>query len=92
MAQYDKEVNAVEVLGGVSAILGIFVLVFFSPLIGTLLGAFSGWVVGFFFAETIMTTLAGFGFGASISMWQLGATLGFLGGFFRVRQSDKVKK
>lgn len=73
-------------------VVGFIAAVFLMPLIGTLLGAFSGWVVGLFFAETIMTTLAGFGFGASISMWQLGASLGFVGGFFRVRQFNKVKK
>jgi len=83
---YDKEFNsAVSVIW---VIIAGLVLIFFAPVIGVLIGAFSGWVVGLFFAETIMTTLAGFGFSASVSMWQLGATLGFIGGFFRISRRD----
>lgn len=68
----------------IGAIVSVAGLIFLLPLIGVLVGAFSGWVVGLFFADTIMTVFAGFGFSASISMWQLGATLGFVGSFFRM--------
>lgn len=80
--------EASEALGGIVAIIAAFALIFFMPVIGVLLGAFSGWAVGVFFTETIMTTLSGFGFSASVSMWQLGATLGFIGGFFRISRRD----
>lgn len=59
-------------------------ILFFAPLIGVLFGAFSGWVVGFFFTETVQSFLAALGVNAGhLSLWQIGAALGFIGGFFR---------
>lgn len=59
-------------------------ILFFAPLIGVLFGAFSGWVVGFFFTETVQAFLAALGVNAGhLSLWQIGASLGFIGGFFR---------
>ncbi|MBA8851229.1 positive regulator of sigma E activity [Ochrobactrum intermedium] len=59
-------------------------ILFFAPLIGVLGGAFVGWVVGLFFAETIHAFLAAVGINAAgLAMWQIGASLGFIGGFFR---------
>jgi len=54
--------------------------------IGTLLGAIAGWVVGWFFGDTILHVLAQGGL-RDISMWQLGAALGFIGGFLRTTVS-----
>lgn len=59
-------------------------IVFVLPLLGVLGGAFSGWVVGLIFDDTIHATLAAFGVKADqVSTWQIGATLGFVGAFFR---------
>ena len=57
-------------------------LVFLLPLLGALGGAFSGWVVGWFFTETITSFLAAFGV-KGLAMWQIGLSLGFIGGFFK---------
>lgn len=58
---------------------GAFVLLLiFSPLAGALIG----WVVGLFFGNAILGTFASFGI-TGLSMWKLGATLGFVGAFFK---------
>lgn len=68
----------------ISAFVAFAALVFFFPLIGVLGGAFAGWVVGLFFSDTILSALASFGVKTeALSMWQLGAMLGFVGSFFR---------
>lgn len=51
------------------------------PILGAAFGAFAGWVVGWFFDETILGIFRQFGITAE--MWQLGAFLGFVGGFLR---------
>lgn len=64
-----------------------FVMVFtiiFMVILGTLFGGIAGWIIGLFFTDMIMTTLDAFGVRTfELSMWQLGATLGFIGGFFK---------
>ncbi len=57
-------------------------LVFLLPLLGSLVGAFTGWVVGWFFSETILGFMAALGV-KGLAMWQVGLSLGFIGGFFR---------
>ncbi len=68
------------------AILGALTLslamLFVLPLLGALGGAFSGWVVGWFFSETVLGFLAGWGI-KGLAMWQVGLSLGFIGGFFK---------
>lgn len=62
----------------------ILFVVFLATLLGTLMGALSGWIVGLFFDDVILTTLMRFGVDvANLSMWKLGALLGFVSGFFR---------
>lgn len=63
------------------AIFVIFLLMAVSPLLGALFGAFSGWVVGLFFGDTLLSIFSQLGVHAS--MWAIGAFLGFGGGFFR---------
>lgn len=57
-------------------------LIFLTPMIGSLTGAFAGWVVGLFFADTILGILRQIGI-TGVEMWQVGMFLGFVGGFFR---------
>jgi hypothetical protein len=67
----------------VTTALVALVLIFITfPLVGVLFGAFSGWVVGWFFRETMAEFFGAFGLG-SLSPWQIGAMLGFSGGFFK---------
>jgi hypothetical protein len=53
-----------------------------AALLGSLFGAFAGWVVGWFFDETILTFFAQMGI-KGLEMWQIGMSLGFLGSFFK---------
>lgn len=65
----------------------LVVFMFFGCILGTLFGALAGWFVGLFFGKTILAFLATLGI-TGFKMWQVGAVLGFVGGFFR---SSNVK-
>lgn len=59
-------------------------LAFFAgPLVGILLGAFAGWVVGLFFPGTLSLIGAAITASTVVPAWQVGAILGFVGGFFK---------
>ena len=74
----------VKFFGGAAlGIGGLFLLI----IMGTLMGGVAGWTVGLVFDETL-AALKGV-LGVSISNFQLGAMLGFAGGFFRVRVTSK---
>lgn len=75
-------------LTAIGAIVLVPLLLFVACLVGTIFGAIGGWVVGIFFSETILGILAQLGV-SGVSMWQLGAFLGFVGSFFRTRVSKK---
>lgn len=67
-------------IGAFLVVAALFFLIVFS----TLMGAVAGWVVGLFFSDTILGTLQRFGINTlGLSMWQLGATLAFVGSFFK---------
>ena len=66
----------------VGALASVAAVLFLAALIGTVVGAFAGWVVGLFFTNTITTVLAALGV-TGVKVWQLGAFLGFVGGFFK---------
>jgi hypothetical protein len=72
------------ILGGAVAVIA---LLFVLPLLGALGGAFSGWVVGWFFSETILGFLAALDI-KGLAMWQIGMSLGFIGGFFKAVQTN----
>lgn len=67
------------VAGLVAAAMLVLLIVF-----GTLMGALSGWIVGWFFADTILPFFS-YIFTAAhpFQMWEIGAALGFIGGFFK---------
>lgn len=60
------------------------VLMFLTPILGVLFGAFGAWVIGLFFGDTILLGFQRFGIDTTgWSMWQLGVFFGFVGGFFK---------
>lgn len=75
------------ILSGLLAVCAIILL----PTIGTCFGAFAGWAVGLFFAETILGFLSRTGIDVSgLAMWELGAALGFIGGFLKTSVSTSA--
>lgn len=63
----------------------LFVLVtvvLLGSILSAIAGAIAGLMVGMFFSNAILPTFEAFGV-TGLSMWKLGATLGFVGGFFR---------
>ena len=68
-----------EVIRGCLMVIVTFILMIIAS---TLFGAFLGWVVGWFFSEPILNFFAAFGV-EGLSMWELGACLGFIGSFFK---------
>jgi membrane protein YqaA with SNARE-associated domain len=71
---------------------GLVMLIIVIVILGTLFGGIAGWIVGLFFTDTIMTTLDRFGVETmGMTMWQLGATLGFVSGFFKATKLEKSK-
>ena len=79
--------KALAILGGTVAVIALLLVL---PLLGALGGAFSGWVVGWFFSETILGFLAALGI-KGLAMWQIGMSLGFIGGFFKAVQTNNNK-
>lgn len=53
------------------------------PMLGTIFGAVTAIIVSFFWPTTFAAALAHFGL-AAFAPYQIGAILGFIGGFFRV--------
>lgn len=72
------------------AMLIVSFIFFVMGIIGTLVGALSGYTVGFGFRDTILATIQTLGLGTDVKMWELGATLGFVGGFFT--KSTKISE
>lgn len=68
------------VVYGLTAVIVTAVIVVY-PILCAAFGALAGIVVGWLFGETITAIFAQLGVRAE--MWQLGAFLGFTGGFFR---------
>jgi hypothetical protein len=64
-----------------AAFLGILIV---APL-STLFGAVAGWAVGLFFGGTVLGLLGQVGV-HDVTMWQVGAFLGFLAAFFKNTQ------
>ena len=81
-----------EMIVGAFMALGLVIMVLIFVLFGTLFGGIIGWIVGLFFSDPIMNTLERIGVDTvGMTMWQLGATLGFISGFLRAKDV-KVSK
>lgn len=81
MEKFLTVVGAVILLAG-----GIVLLL---PL-GTFCGAIAGWVVGLFFEREILGVADQLGL-HNVTMWQLGAFLGFVGAFLKTKVDTTVK-
>lgn len=66
-----------------------FAFVFLGVCLGTLMGSLSGWVVGHVWPNTFRLWLKIAGW--NVSPWQVGAMLGFVGGFIRPRLTKESK-
>lgn len=71
-----------DALKVMTALFVMFIAILITPIIASSVGAFSGWIVSFVFNDTIKLIT-----GISGEVWQLGATLGFVSGFFRINTS-----
>ena len=79
-----------QAIAGAFMTCGLVMLIILMVILGTFFGGVAGWIVGLFFTDTIMQTLNRIGVDTmGMTMWQLGATLGFVSGFFK---STKVQK
>lgn len=67
-----------------AAILFSAMIIIAAPL-NALMGAVAGWTVGLFWGDTIISVLRSLGIPEKFTMWQIGATLGFLGSFLRTK-------
>jgi hypothetical protein len=83
-----KEMEGTAKFFGIAflTICGLAVFVIF----GTLIGAIAGSIVGLFFADTILGIAGQLGV-HNVTMWQLGAFLGFVGGFLKTKVTASVK-
>ena len=62
-----------------------------STFLSTLVGAICGWCVGLFFGDSILLVFKSCGI-TGVSMWPLGAFLGFVISFFRSSVSFDMSK
>lgn len=60
----------------------VALIVVVAAVAGAVFGAIGGYIVGWLFDETSIKVLTFAGL-QSFEMWEVGAVLGFLGGFFR---------
>ena len=73
-----------QAVAGAFMALGLVMLIIVMVILGTFFGGVAGWIVGLFFTDTIMGTLNRIGVDTmGMTMWQIGATLGLISGFFK---------
>lgn len=72
-------------LAGFALVISFLIML---PLLGTLAGLITGWIVGWFFPQTMLGLFAALGI-TGFKMWQIGAFLGFVGGFFKSTNASK---
>lgn len=85
----DKTVDAWAKV--VVAFLFVPFMFFFAISLATVFGAIGGWFIGLFFGNTILGILSQLGV-HNVAMWQFGAFLGFVGGFFKTSVTKEANK
>ena len=74
-----------DIAGGILSMLATPIIfwgrVLIMKIIYVFVGIIFGWIIGWFFGETILGIFAEIGI-IGFSMWQIGAFLGFVGSFF----------
>ena len=78
--------------GCILCLTGIVMMIFWfflTVIITVLIGAVSAWIIGLFFGKTILAIFAAIGI-KGFTMWELGAFLGFVAGFFRSNVTNQV--
>jgi hypothetical protein len=76
----------------ITAVLIAIALVVLASVGGALFGGLSGWIVGFFWTDPILDFLRRFGVDVQgLTVWQIGVSLGFMGGFFKATLTTKGK-
>ena len=79
-----------QAIAGAFMAVGLVMLIIVMVILGTFFGGVAGWIVGLFFTDTIMQTLNRIDVDTmGMTMWQLGATLGFVSGFFKSTEVQK---
>lgn len=77
------------ILGALAVAAGIVLIV----VLHVVFGALGGWIIGWFFGDVILATLSRFGIDTlGLEMWQLGATLAFVGAYFKAHQAVTTSK
>jgi hypothetical protein len=71
----------------IAAVVGIIGIVFFVIILGTLMGGVVGWIVNLLFPFVTVTLNALLG--TTLTAFEMGAVLGFVGGFFRSSVTKK---
>lgn len=80
-----------EVINGAITAMVVIAFIFITVSLTTVFGGIAGWIVGLFFRETILNTFNAFGVNTyELSMWQIGATFGFVSGFFKTTKIGKA--
>jgi hypothetical protein len=81
--------DLLKIIGGIAVIVG---LVFIAPVLGALFGAFTGWVLSILMPVWVPTGLSFIGIHVRPDqLVELGAAIGFIGGFFRSHLTTKDK-
>ena len=77
-----------KVFVGILGAIGVAGLFFVAAILGTLCGGIAGWAVGMAFPEVI-ALVKGY-MGVTVTDFQLGAALGFVGSFFRSSNTNNA--
>ena len=78
-----------KAIGAIAVVTG---LVFLTPILGVLAGAFCGWVISILAPVWVPTGLGLFGVHVVASqLVEFGAALGFIGGFFHITRNSKAE-
>ena len=85
----EEPMEKLALLFGGSALFLSGLLIFI--ILGTLAGGVAGWIVGLVFGDTILGIASQLGI-HDVTMFQLGAFFGFIGGFLKTKVTAEIKQ